>query len=65
MTLWFCLTQRVDYSQSLRRRAILWHISALLVLPFPGAQADRQAAEDSMKTAERVRTLIRVKLQLP
>ena len=32
---------------------------------YPGAQADRQAAEDSMKTAESVRTIVRAKFQLP
>ena len=32
---------------------------------YPGAQADRQAAEDSMKTADSVRTVVRAKLQLP
>ena len=32
---------------------------------YPGAQADRQAEEDSMKTADSVRTVVRAKLQLP
>ena len=33
MTLWFCLTQPVDDSQSLIHKNSLWPISALLVWP--------------------------------
>ena len=44
----------------------LAHLSTFgIATRYPGAQADRQAAEDSMKTAESVRTVVRAKLQLP
>lgn len=32
---------------------------------YPGARADRQAAEEALKTAEQVRTVVRTKLGLP
>lgn len=48
------------------QRQSLAHLSTFgIAARYPGAQADRQAAEDSMKTAESVRTVIRVKFQLP
>jgi len=48
------------------QRQSLAHLSTFgIAARYPGAQADRQAAEDSMKTAETVRTVIRVKFQLP
>lgn len=47
------------------QRQSLAHLSTFgIAARYPGAQADRQAAEDSMKTAESVRTVIRVKFQL-
>jgi HEPN domain-containing protein len=43
----------------------LAHLSTFgIATRYPGAQADRQAAEESMKTAESVRTVVRAKLQL-
>jgi HEPN domain-containing protein len=48
------------------QRQSLAHLSTFgIATRYPGAQADRQAAEDSMKTAESVRTVVRAKLQLP
>jgi len=48
------------------QRQSLAHLSTFgIATRYPGAQADRQAAEDSMKTAESVRTVVRTKLQLP
>ncbi|HEV8341312.1 MAG TPA: HEPN domain-containing protein [Candidatus Binatia bacterium] len=48
------------------QRQSLAHLSTFgLATRYPGVQADRQAAEDSMKTAESVRTVVRAKLQLP
>ena len=48
------------------KRQSLAHLSTFgIATRYPGAQADRQAAEDSMKTAESVRTVVRAKLQLP
>ena len=48
------------------QRQSLAHLSTFgIATRYPGAQADRQAAEDSMKTAESVRTVLRAKLQLP
>lgn len=32
---------------------------------YPGRQADREAAEDSMKTAEMIRTILRSRFGLP
>lgn len=49
-----------SYKQSLA------HLSSFgIATRYPGAQADRRAAEDSMKTADSVRTVVRAKLQLP
>ena len=48
------------------QRQSLAHLSTFgIATRYPGAQADRRATEDSMKTAENVRTVVRVKLQLP
>jgi len=48
------------------QRPSLSHLSTFgIATRYPGAQADRQAAEDSMKTADSVRTLVRAKLQFP
>jgi HEPN domain-containing protein len=48
------------------QRQSLAHLSTFgIATRYPGAQADRQAAEDSMKTAESVRTVVRAKLQFP
>jgi len=48
------------------QRPSLAHLSIFgIATRYPGAQADRQAAEDSMKTADSVRTVVRAKLQLP
>jgi HEPN domain-containing protein len=48
------------------QRQSLAHLSTFgIATRYPGAQADRQAAEDSMKTAESVRIVVRAKLQLP
>ena len=48
------------------KRQSLAHLSTFgIATRYPGAQADRRATEDSMKTAENVRTVVRVKLQLP
>jgi HEPN domain-containing protein len=47
-------------------RQSLAHLSTFgIATRYPGAQADRRAAEDSITTAESVRTLVRAKLQLP
>ena len=47
-------------------RQSLAHLSTFgIATRYPGAQADRRAAEDSMKTAEAVRAVVRAKLQLP
>jgi len=44
----------------------LAHLSTFgIATRYPGAQADRRAAEESMKTADGVRTIIRAKFQLP
>ena len=48
------------------QRQSLAHLGTFgIATRYPGAQADRQAAEDSMKTADSVRTVVRAKLQLP
>lgn len=48
------------------QRQFLAHLGTFgIATRYPGAQADRQAAEDSMKTAENVRTVVRAKFQLP
>jgi HEPN domain-containing protein len=48
------------------QRQSLAHLSTFgIATRYPGAQADRRATEDSMKTAENVRPVVRVKLQLP
>ena len=48
------------------QRESLAHLSTFgIATRYPGAQADLQAAENSMKTAESVRTVVRAKLQLP
>lgn len=48
------------------QRQSLAHLSTFgIATRYPGAQADRRATEDSMKTAENVRTVVRAKLQLP
>ena len=48
------------------QRPSLAHLGTFgIATRYPGAQADRQAAEDSMKTAESVRTIVRAKFQLP
>ena len=48
------------------QRQSLAHLSTFgIATRYPGAQADRQAAEDSMKTAESVRSVVQAKLQLP
>lgn len=48
------------------QRQSLAHLGTFgIATRYPGAQADRQAAEDSMKTAENVRTVVRAKLQIP
>ena len=48
------------------QRQSLAHLSTFgIATRYPGAQADRGATEDSMKTAENVRTVVRAKLQLP
>lgn len=48
------------------KRQSLAHLSTFgIATRYPGAHADRQAAEESMKTAETVRTVVRAKLQLP
>lgn len=48
------------------QRQSLAHLSTFgIATRYPGAQADRRATEDSMKTAANVRTVVRVKLQLP
>jgi len=47
-------------------RQLLAHLSTFgIATRYPGAQADRRAAEESMKTADSVRTIIRTKFQLP
>jgi HEPN domain-containing protein len=47
-------------------RQALAHLGTFgIATRYPGAQADRQAAEDSMKTAESVRTIVRARFQLP
>lgn len=44
----------------------LAHLSTFgIATRYPGTQADRRAAEESMKTADSVRTVVRAKLQLP
>lgn len=44
----------------------LAHLSTFgIATRYPGAQADRRAAEDAMATAEEVRTVVRAKLGLP
>jgi HEPN domain-containing protein len=48
------------YKQSLAQLSVFGVASR-----YPGAQVDQRAAQDSMKTAEHVRTVIRAKLQLP
>ena len=48
------------------QRPSLAHLSTFgIATRYPGAQADRLASENSMKTAESVRTIVRAKLQLP
>jgi HEPN domain-containing protein len=48
------------------QRQALAHLGTFgIATRYPGAQADRQAAEDSMKAAEGVRTIVRAKFQLP
>jgi len=47
-------------------RQSLAHLSTFgIAARYPGTQADRRAAEESMKTADSVRTIIRPKFQLP
>ena len=47
------------------QRQSLAHLSTLgIAARYPGAQADQRAAEDSVKTAETVRTVVRAKLQI-
>jgi HEPN domain-containing protein len=46
-------------------RPQLAHLSIFgIASRYPGTQADQQAAEDAMRTAEEVRTLLRAKLGL-
>jgi len=46
-------------------RQELAHLSTFgIAARYPGAQADRQAAENAMQTAEKVRTVVRIKLGL-
>jgi HEPN domain-containing protein len=48
------------------QRQSLAHLSIFgIAARYPGAQADRQATEDAMKTAAIVRTVVRAKFQLP
>jgi HEPN domain-containing protein len=48
------------------QRQSLAHLSTFgIATRYPGAQADRRATEDSMKTGESVRTVVRAKFQLP
>jgi HEPN domain-containing protein len=47
-------------------RQQLAHLSVFgIASRYPGARADRQAAEEATKTAEEVRTVVRPKLGLP
>ena len=47
------------------QRQSLAHLSTFgIAARYPGAQADQRAAEDSVKTAETVRTVVRAKLQI-
>lgn len=49
---------------SLRQKLI--HLSTFgISVRYPGVQADRRAAEEAMKTAEEVRTVVRRRLRLP
>ena len=48
------------YKQSLAKLSVFGVASR-----YPGAQVDQPAAQESMKTAEYVRTVVRAKLQLP
>jgi len=46
-------------------RQELAHLSTFgIAARYPGAQGDRQAAENAMQTAEKVRTVVRIKLGL-
>lgn len=46
-------------------RQFLAHLSTFgIAARYPGMQADQQAAENAMRTAEKVRTVIRAKLGL-
>ena len=48
------------------QRQSLAHLSIFgIATRYPGAQADRQATEDAMKTAATVRPVVRAKFQLP
>ena len=48
------------------QRQSLAHLSTFgIATRYPGAQADRQAAEESIKTADSVRSIVLAKLQLP
>jgi HEPN domain-containing protein len=48
------------------QRQSLAHLSTFgIATRYPGAQADRRAATESIKAAEGVRTVVRAKLQLP
>ncbi len=47
-------------------RPQLAHLSTFgIATRYPGAQADRQAADEALRTAEEVRTVVRAKLGLP
>ena len=47
-------------------RPRLAHLSTFgIATRYPGAQADRQAADEALRTAEEVRTGVRAKLGLP
>lgn len=48
------------------QKQAMGHLSIFgIAARYPGAQADRKAADESMKTAEIVRTVVRAKFQLP
>ena len=47
-------------------RPQLAHLSTFgIATRYPGAQADQQAADEALRTAEEVRTVVRAKLGLP